>query len=129
MQVIFPVAIPDSGARPVAERFLIRAFAQSTSATTVLGVSLDSVSNLSARPNLVERSTVKRIVVYSGKQRSSGSALFPSFAVDGGTIATPAEVQRANGRRGRSRDRRRKAEPLWTGFPDAIMQDPFALIA
>ena len=51
------VDIPESGAPPAAERFPIRAFAQSTCATTEPGISPDSASNLSAHPNLVERST------------------------------------------------------------------------
>jgi hypothetical protein len=52
-----PVAIAATGALPAAERLLIRACAQSTSATTDHGISLDSASKQSARANLVERST------------------------------------------------------------------------
>jgi len=46
------VAIPASGVPPAAERLPIRAFAQSTSATIDRGISLDSASKQSARPNL-----------------------------------------------------------------------------
>ena len=46
------VAIPASGVPPGAERLPIRAFAQSTSATIDRGISLDSASKQSARPNL-----------------------------------------------------------------------------
>jgi hypothetical protein len=58
-----PVAIPASGAPRAAERSLIRAFAQSTSATTDRGISLDSASKQSARANLVERSTREAVWV------------------------------------------------------------------
>jgi hypothetical protein len=57
------VAIPASGAPRAAERLLIRAFAQSTSATTDRGISLGSASKQSARANLVERSTREAVWV------------------------------------------------------------------
>ena len=46
-----PVVIPASGAPAAAEPLQIKVFAQNT---TDRGISLDSASNLSARPNLVE---------------------------------------------------------------------------
>ena len=58
-----PVAIPASGAPRAAERLLTKAFAQSTSATTDRGISLDSASKQSARANLVERSTREAVWV------------------------------------------------------------------
>ena len=46
--------LPASGVPPAAERSLIRAFAQSTSATIELGVSRDFASNPSARQKLAK---------------------------------------------------------------------------